>query len=358
MKQVNRVKKLTAGLLCASMVLFAGCGSKAAQQTAGDAKQPLEKVTVGEVAHSIFYAPGYAAMSLGYFEEEGLEVDLINLQGADKVMSALISDEIQVGLMGPEASVYVANQEREDYAINFAQLTQRDGSFLVGREPVENFSLEQLGELKRAEIIGGRAGGMPEMTLEYVLKTNGLDIGVDDESKTVNVRTDIQFAAMGGTFASGEGDFVTLFEPTATQFEREGKGYILTAIGAHSGNIPFTAYSATKSYMETNPEIIQKFTNAVYKGQQFVANNSAEDIAPLLQPYFEDISPEDMVTIVQRYKDIEAWDTNPVLEPEALDKLMDVMALAGQLEQRADYNKVVTTEFAENAIKNVKLTEE
>lgn len=358
MKQMNHVKKLMAGFLCASMVLFAGCSSTTAAQPEGGAEQPLQKVTVGEVAHSIFYAPGYAAMSLGYFEEEGLEVDLINLQGADKVMSALISDEIQVGLMGPEASVYVANQEREDYAINFAQLTQRDGSFLVGREPVENFSLEQLGALERAEIIGGRAGGMPEMTLEYVLKTNGLDIGVDDESKTVNVRTDIQFAAMGGTFASGEGDFVTLFEPTATQFEREGKGYILTAIGAHSGNIPFTAYSATKSYMETNPEIIQKFTNAVYKGQQFVANNSAEDIAPLLQPYFEDIAPEDMITIVQRYKDIEAWDTNPVLEPEALEKLMDVMALAGQLEQRADYNKVVTTEFARNAIENVKLTAE
>ena len=358
MRRVNHVKKLTAGLLCASMLLFAGCGSTPVAESEGEDAKPLQKVTVGEVAHSIFYAPGYAAMSLGYFEEEGLEVDLLNLQGADKVMSAMISDEIQIGLMGPEASVYVANQELEDYAVNFAQLTQRDGSFLVGREPMDDFSLEQLGKLERAEIIGGRAGGMPEMTLEYVLKTNGLDIGVDDESKTVNVRTDIQFAAMGGTFASGDGDFVTLFEPTATQFEREGKGYILTAIGAHSGNIPFTAYSATKSYMEANPEIIQKFTNAVYKGQQFVANNSAEDIAPLLLPYFEDISPEDMVTIVQRYKDIEAWDINPVLEPEALDKLMDVMALAGQLEQRADYNKVVTTEFAQNAIENVKLTAE
>ena len=260
--------------------------------------------------------------------------------------------------LGFESSVYVANQELEDYAVNFAQLTQRDGSFLVGREPMDDISLAQLGQLERAEIIGGRAGGMPEMTLEYELKTNGLDIGVDDESKPVYVRTDIQFAAMGGTFASGEGDLVMLCEPTATQFEREGKGYILTAIGAHSGNIPFTAYSATKSYMEANPEIIQKFPNAIYKGQQFVANNSAEDIAPLLRPYFEDISPEDMVTIVQRYKDIEAWDINPVLEPEALDKLMDVMALAGQLEQRADYNKVVTTEFAQNAIENVKLTAE
>ena len=250
--------------------------------------------------------------------------------------------------------IYTALQNLEDRVVIFAQLTQRDGSFLVGREPIENFSLEMLGELDRAEIIGGRAGGAPEMTLEYVLKTNGLDIGVDDESKPVNVRTDIQFAAMGGSFLSGEGDFVTLFEPTATQFEKEGKGYILTAIGAHCGNIPFTAYSAAQSYIDANPDVIQRFTNAVYKGQQYVATHSAEEIAPLVQPYFEDISLEDMVTVVQRYKDIEAWDTTPVLEPEALEKLMDVMTLAGQLEERAAYSEIVTTEFAEKAIETVK----
>ena len=221
---------------------------------------------------------------------------------------------------------------------------------MVGREKVEDFSFDQL---QQAEILGGRKGGVPEMTLEYVLKTNGLDLGVDDASKPVNVRTDIQFAAMAGAFVSGESDYVTLFEPTATQFEREGKGYILTSIGEHSGNIPYTAYSAAKSYLESDPETIQKFTNAIYKGQQFVAQNEAADIAPLLQPYFEDISIEDLTVVVQRYKNIEAWDTNPVLEPEALEKLMDVMALAGQLEQRADYDTIVTTQFAETAIETV-----
>lgn len=293
-------------------------------------------------------------MSLGYFEDEGLDIDLINLQGADKVMSAMITDEIQIGLMGPEASVYVANQDLENYAINFAQLTQRDGSFFVGREAIEDFSFDQL---QQAEIIGGRKGGVPEMTLEYVLKTNGLDLGVDDAKKSVNVRTDIQFAAMAGAFLSGEGDYVTLFEPTATQFEREGKGYILTSIGQESGNIPYTAYSASKSYLEANPEVIQKFTNAIYKGQQFVEQNDAADIAPLLQPYFEDISLEDLATVVQRYKNIEAWDTNPILEPEAMEKLMDVMALAGQLDQRADYDKIVTTQFAEQAMAAVTMPE-
>ena len=355
MNLFSQSKKAMAGLLCCAMLLGSGCSNAIEpEQENEQQKAELQRITVGEVAHSIFYAPSYAAMSLGYFEEEGLAIDLINLQGADKVMTALISDEIQIGLAGPEANVYTSLQGLADEAVIFAQLTQRDGSFLVGREPIENFSLEMLGDLERAEIIGGRAGGAPEMTLEYVLKTNGLDIGVDDSSKSVNVRTDIQFAAMGGSFLSGEGDFVTLFEPTATQFEKEGKGYILTAIGAHSGNIPFTAYSATKSYMDANADVIQKFTNAVYRGQQFVKNNSAEEIAPLLQPYFEDIALEDMVTVVQRYKDIEAWDTNPILEPEALEKLMDVMALAGQLEERATYSKIVTTEFAETAIQTVK----
>lgn len=352
----SHAKKAAAGILCCTVLLLgAGCSKDTAEQSAPQQPaQELQKISVGEVAHSIFYAPSYAAMSLGYFEEEGLEIDLVNLQGADKVMTALISDEIQIGLAGPEANVYTSLQGLEDQAVIFAQLTQRDGSFLVGREPIENFSLEMLGEMERAEIIGGRAGGAPEMTLEYVLKTNGLDIGVDDETKPVNVRTDIQFAAMGGSFLSGEGDFVTLFEPTATQFEKEGKGYILTAIGAHSGNIPFTAYSVAQSYMDANPDVIQRFTNAVYKGQQFVATHSAEEIAPLLQPFFEDISLEDMITVVQRYKDIEAWDANPVLEPEALEKLMDVMALAGQLEERASYADIVTTRFAETAIETVK----
>ncbi|MBO5301087.1 MAG: ABC transporter substrate-binding protein, partial [Peptococcaceae bacterium] len=204
-------------MLCSAVLLTGtACGNQVQENTNDEQQmQELQKITVGEVAHSIFYAPSYAAMSLGYFEEEGLEVDLVNLQGADKVMTAMISDEIQIGLAGPEANVYTSLQNLEDRVVIFAQLTQRDGSFLVGREPIENFSLEMLGELERAEIIGGRAGGAPEMTLEYVLKTNGLDIGVDDESKPVNVRTDIQFAAMGGSFLSGEGDFVTLFEPTA-----------------------------------------------------------------------------------------------------------------------------------------------
>lgn len=187
----------------------------------------MTDITLGEVAHSIFYAPQYYALAEGYFADEGLNVELVNLNGADKVMTALVSGEIEIGLMGPEASIYVANQKSADYAVNFAQLTKRDGSFLVGREPIDNFSFSDL----RGEVLGGRLGGVPEMTLEYVLKTNGVDIGVDDPAKELNVRTDIQFAAMAGSFLAGEADYTTLFEPTATSVEKEGKGYILASIG-------------------------------------------------------------------------------------------------------------------------------
>ena len=314
------------------------------------AEEEMVDITLGEVAHSIFYAPQYYALNEGYFAEEGLNVELVNLNGADKVMTALVSDEIQIGLMGPEASIYVANQNSEDYAINFAQLTKRDGSFLVGREPVEDFDFSDL----KGEILGGRLGGVPEMTLEYVLKTNGLDIGIDDPSKEVNVRTDIQFAAMAGSFLAGEADYTTLFEPTATEIEKEGRGYIIASIGQYSGEIPFTAYSASNKYISEHPEIIQAFTNAVYKAQVAMQETPAEEIAAAIQPYFTDMELEDIVTVMERYRSIDAWCTNPVFEQSSFEKLMDVMALAGQLDKRASYEKIVDNTFAQQAIDNAK----
>lgn len=308
----------------------------------------LKKVTVAEVTHSIFYAPQYVAIEAGYFKEEGLDVDLILTQGADKTMAALLSNEAQVGFMGPEASIYVYNQGSKDYAINFAQVTKRDGTFLVGRSKVDAFNFEML---KGKEIIGGRKGGVPEMTLEYVLKNQGLKLGTDVSQGETNVRTDIQFAAMGGAFVGGEGDFVTLFEPTATQLEEQGQGYILASIGQLSGEIPYTAYSALSSYMAKNPNTIQKFTNAIYKGQQYVKAHTPEEIADLIAPQFKEMNKEQLIKVIQRYKDNDTWCTTPVLKEESLSRLMDVMELAGELTQRPVYNEIVNTTFAEEAMK-------
>jgi NitT/TauT family transport system substrate-binding protein len=306
----------------------------------------LKKIRLIEVTHSLFYTPQYVAMTQGFFEEEGLSVELINGKGADKVMAALISGEAEIGFMGPEASVYVYNQGREDYAINFAQLTQRDGSFLVGREKDDNFTWDKL---KGKEILGGRKGGMPEMTLEYVIKNSGLKIPDD-----VNVRTDVQFDVLAGAFVGGEGDYVALFEPVASTLEQEGKGYIVASIGESGGYIPYTAYSATKAYMDKNPEIVQKFTNAILKGMIWVQNNDSAKIAEAVKPQFPDTDIEILKGLIDRYRDQDSWKPDLIITEDGLNHLMDIMELAGELEKRADYSKIVTTKFAQEAMKNVK----
>ncbi len=306
----------------------------------------LKEITLIEVTHSLFYTPQYVALTQGFFEEEGLKIELVNGKGADKVMAALISGEAEIGFMGPEASVYVYNQGRDDYAINFAQLTQRDGSFLVGREKEENF---QWTDLKGKEVLGGRKGGMPLMTLEYVIKKHGLQIPED-----VNVRTDVQFDVLAGAFVAGEGDYVALFEPVASSLEQEGKGHIVASIGEAGGYIPYTAYSATKKYMEKNPDVIQKFTNAILKGMVWVQNNSTEEIAKAVQPQFPDTDLEILKILIDRYKAQDSWKPDLIITEEGLNHLMDIMELAGELDTRADYNKIVTTKFAIEAMKNVK----
>lgn len=314
-------------------------------------KKDLNKIVISEVTHSVFYAPQYVAMSKGFFEEEGLKVTLINSNGADKVMATLLSKDAQIGLMGPEASIYVYNQGQKNYAINFAQLTKRDGSFLVARQKIDNF---EFGMLKGKSILGGRKGGVPEMTLEYVLKQKGLEVGRDDSTKEVLVRTDVQFAALAGAFVSGEGDFVTLFEPTATTLENEGKGYVVASIGKESGMIPYTAYSATKEYIEKNPEIIQKFTNAIYKGQQWVKDHTAREIAEAIHEHFKETSIDDLTKVMKRYKDIDAWCQTPFFEEASLTKLMEVMEIANELDKRAPYDKIVDNTFANKAMANKK----
>ncbi len=314
-------------------------------------KKDQYHITVSEVAHSVFYAPGYVAMSQGFFEEEGLTVDIVLGNGADKVMASLLSKDVQIGLAGAEATIYVYNEGQEDYAINFAQLTQKDGNFLVGRSEEENFTWSALAG---KSILGGRKGGMPEMVLEYALKLNGLTVGRDDPSIMdkggVNVRTDVQFAALAGSFASGEGDYVTLFEPTATLTQNAKEGYILTSLGEVTGVIPYTNYFCTKSYLEKNEDVIQKFTNAIYKGSCWVYSHSAEEVAKAIQPYFTDSTLQELTTVMNRYLSIEAWAKSPVLNKDAYELFLDIMIEAGELTTRTPYEKIVNTKFAQQAI--------
>lgn len=329
----KRLLLFTGVLLLVFSMVLAGCSQD---------KGGLTKVRLNEVTHSVFYSPLYVAVNLGFFEEEGIELDFSTGQGADHVMTALLSGHADIGFAGPEASIYVYNQGQEDYAVNFAQLTQRDGSFLVAREPMPDFSWE---DTRGYSIIGGRPGGMPLMTLEYVLKNHGVMPGED-----VDVLTHIQFALMGGAFTGGEGDFVTLFEPVATEVELQGEGYVVASVGADSGDIPYTAFCASKSYIEENPDIIQSFTDAIYKAQIWVQEHSVEEIAEAIQPSFPDSDLETLALVAERYREIDAWRADPFFPQDGFERLQDVMELAGELDQRVPYEVLVTNEFATQAM--------
>lgn len=301
----------------------------------------LTPVTLNEVAHSIFYAPQYAAIELGYFKEEGLDLTLVNGAGADKVMTALVSGDAQIGFMGSEASIYTYANGAEDYAVNFAQLTQRAGNFLVGRQPDPDFTWDKL---KGAKVLGGRAGGMPQMVFEYILKKNGIDPKTD-----LAIDQSINFGLTAAAFTSDDSDYTVEFEPFATGLEVEGSGYVVASLGEDSGYVPYTAYCAKKSYMEKNPEVIQKFTNAIQKGIDYVNSHSSEEIAKTIQPQFKETDLEKIILIVDRYKQQDTWKDDVVFEKESFELLQNILEEAGELSTRVPYENLVTTEFAKKA---------
>ena len=297
----------------------------------------LTKIKVAEVTHSIFYAPQYIAHSLGYFEDEGLDVEIILTSGADKVTAAVLSNDVQIGFCGSESTIYVYNGGQKDYLINFAGLTKKDGSFLVAREKTDDFKLE---DLKGKHIIGGREGGMPAMTLEYALNINGI------KSNETNIDTSIDFASMSGAFIGGTGDYVALFEPTASQLEKEGYGHIVASIGELGGNVPYTTYNAKKSYIEKNPKVIEGFTKAIQKGLDYVHNHSSKDIAQNIKDYFPDTKEEELTTIIQRYKDIDSWYDTTFITEEDFNHIQEIIKNAGQLDKNAPYNKLINNKYA------------
>ncbi len=303
----------------------------------GKEKSDLTKVRVAEVTHSVFYAPQYVADKLGYFEEENLDVEIILTPGADKVTAAVLSGDVEVGFCGSEATIYVYNQGEKDYLVTFAGLTKKDGSFLVSRKKIDNFTLD---DLKNSYIIGGRKGGMPEMTLEWALSQNGINPKED-----LTIDTSIAFAAMSGAFIGGTGDFVTLFEPNALQIEKEGLGYVVASVGELGGVVPYTAYNAKKSYIEKNPDVIKGFNRAIQKGLDYVHNSTDEEIANTILDYFPDTSLNDLITIVKRYREIDSWYDTTYIKKEDFNHIQEIMQNAGELDTFAPYEKLVTNEF-------------
>lgn len=321
--------------LCAGLAVLglSGCSQS---ETSG-----LTPVTLNEVAHSVFYTPQYAAIELGCFEEEGIDLKLVNGGGADKVMTALISGDADIGFMGSEAGIYVYQEGSEDYAVNFAQLTQRAGNFLVSRSPEPDF---QWADLKGKSVLGGRAGGMPEMVFEYILKKNGLDPQTD-----LSIDQSISFGLTAAAFPGSGADYTVEFEPFATALEQQGQGYVVASLGVDSGYVPYTAYSARRTYMEEHPEIIQGFVNAIQKGLEYVNSHSAQEIAEVIHPQFQETDTATLAVIIDRYKEQDTWKEDTIFTEESFDLLQNILEEAGELKDRVPYEDLVTTEFAEKA---------
>lgn len=297
----------------------------------------LRKVTVAEVAHSVFYAPQYVAHGLGFFEEEGLDVNIVLTSGADNVMAAVLSGDADIGFSGAEATIYVYNGGESDYVMTFAGLTQKDGSFLVSREKYDNFKLS---DLKGKNVIGGRVGGMPEMTFEWALRQEGID-----PKKDLYIDTSVAFPAMEGAFIGGNGDFVTLFEPNATSVEKNGYGYVVAYIGELGGSVPYTAYNARRSYILNNPDVIKKFTKAVDRGLKYVYAHDSKEIAKIMLDYFPDTTLEDMIKIVDRYKNGEAWKKNITINEDEWNHIQEIIKASGELDKYVKYDKLVYSKY-------------
>lgn len=311
------------------------------EDSGGEMLPATTKVVLNEVAHSIFYAPMYVAIEEGYFADEGIDLELVTGFGADKTMTAVISGSADIGFMGSEASIYTYNEGANDYVVNFAQLTQRAGNFLVARQEMPDFKWE---DLKGKDVLGGRKGGMPEMVFEYILKKNNID-----PQKDVKIDQSIDFGSTAAAFSGGQGDFSVEFEPSATALEMEKDGYVVASLGTDSGYVPYTAFSAKQSYIKDNPEVIQGFTNALQKGMDYVQSHKPEEIASVIEPQFKETDLDTITTIVNRYYEQDTWKDNLVFEKESFELLQDILEGAGELDKRAPYEDLVTTEFAQKA---------
>ena len=337
-----KTKKVMAAILAVLLAAGAltGCGN--AEQTNGPKKT---RVVLNEVAHSLFYAPMYVAIEEGYFADAGIDLELVTGFGADKTMTAVLTGEADIGFIGRQTTIYTYAGGTEYYVVNFAQLTQRAGNFLVAREPIDDFSWDML---KGTTVLGGRAGGMPEMVFEYILEKNNMDPTTD-----LSIDQSIDFGSTAAAFTSDDSAAYTVeFEPSATILEKEGAGYVVASLGEASGYVPYTSYSAKASYMKENPEIIQKFTDALQKGMDYVQSHTPEEIAEVIAPQFKETDLETITAIVKRYYDQDTWKENLIFEKDSFELLQDILEDAGELTDRTAYENLVQTEYAQKACEN------
>ncbi len=301
-------------------------------------KSNLKKIKVAEVTHSVFYAPQYVAHALKYFENEGLDVEIILTPGADAVAAAVLSGDVQIGFCGSEQTIYIYNQGEKDYLINFSALTKKDGSFLISRKENKNFKVE---DLKNSHIIAGRKGGMPSMTLKWALNQKNINT-----EKDLNFDTSIAFASMNGAFIGGTGDYVTAFEPSASQLVKQGYGHIVASVGELGGNVPYTTYNAKKSYINKNKDVIKGFTKATQKGLDYIHKHSSKEIASVITPYFPDVSYNELLNSIQKYKDIDSWYETTEINEKDFSHIQEIIKNDNELDKVAPFDKLVNNSFS------------
>ena len=310
-------------------ISLVGCGKKEKKED-----NKLKKIKVAEVTHSMFYAPLYVSDALGYFKDNNLDVDIILTSGANNVAAAVISGDVEIGLCGSEQTIYIYNEGAEDYLVNFAGLTKRDGSFLVSRKKNDDFKIS---DLNNAWIIGGRTGGMPAMTLAYTINEHGI--------KNANVDTSIDFAAMSGAFIAGSGDYVTLFEPNALKLEQEGYGYVVASLGQLGGEVPYTVFNTKKSYIKNNPDIIEGFSKSIQMGLDYVHNHKPEEVAKVIAPYFADNTLNEVTEVVKRYMDNDSWYQTTYITEDGFNHIKEIIDFNGLLTKDAPYDKLVNNTY-------------
>lgn len=333
---MKKLAILLAGILGVVSMTFAGCGG-------------TQKLKVNEVTHSIFYAPFYTAINMGYFKEEGIEIDLVNGGGSDQSMTALISGNADVALLGPETAVYVVKEGASNAPVIFGQLTKRDGSLLIGRTPEPDFNWSNL---VGKEIIGGRRGGSPAMALQYAVeRVNNLPLGTGADK--VNINLDVAFNLVVGAFEAGTGDYCTMFEPTASEYVASGKGYIVASVGEECGEVPFTCFMAMQNYINKNETKIEAFLRAVVRGYNYLMNATDDQIYEALAPSFSTSTKTSIVTSVKTYKRIDAWMSTPVMQESAYNRLLAIMTNAGELDTTVKFDKVVNNSYANKVMQSL-----
>ena len=305
--------------------------------------KPRVKVRYNEVVRSILYTPAYIALAKGFFEEAGMDVTMATAQGGDKSVAVLLSNNADIALIGPESAIYVQISDSPTKIPIFCGLTATDGFMLVGREKVDKFNWNML---KGKEILGFRPGSTPLLYLEAALRQNGLD-----PQKDVKLMNNVGIPARVGSWLAGQNQYAIFIEPDASQLELDGKAHFLASIGETVGMADYTTFMATDKYIRENPETIQNWTNAIYKGMKWTASAPIPDLVKTLEEFFPGVDPKALTGGAERYRRLKIWKTSPVIDPPAMEKFQDILVQGHVLDaaKRVKFQDLIITEFANKA---------